>query len=304
MDTYEKKYKDANDKVAARFGTNVAKEIFADLYESEDEKIRKWLIGYFHQYKEDGMEKYANGLKVESIIAWLEKQGEKKPFDYENANIQQKDFAPQKDIPRYSIGDVLCNKSCTTLNKESQSNFEITDIRNGMYICDKCSFPISQQDEYELVAKRIEQKPTDLEEFINELSKQFPDVSFAKLSRIAVRVAKWAKPIDEEMKELLRTEYEKGRADTIAEIQKPAWSEEDERILDALITSLNNEVFTRRLETLKGIGVSLVIDWLKSLKQRYIWKPNKEQLDALKRTQTGVIQFSILQNLYNDLKKL
>ena len=33
----------------------------------------------------------------------------------------------------------------------------------------------------------------DLGEYINELSKQFPDVSFAKLSRIAVRVAKWQK---------------------------------------------------------------------------------------------------------------
>lgn len=31
----------------------------------------------------------------------------------------------------------------------------------------------------------------DLGEYINELSKQFPEVSFAKLSRIAVRVAKW-----------------------------------------------------------------------------------------------------------------
>ena len=31
----------------------------------------------------------------------------------------------------------------------------------------------------------------DLEEYINELSKQFPEVSFAKLNRIAVRVAKW-----------------------------------------------------------------------------------------------------------------
>ena len=33
----------------------------------------------------------------------------------------------------------------------------------------------------------------DLGEYINELSKQFPEVSFAKLSRIAVRVAKWHK---------------------------------------------------------------------------------------------------------------
>jgi hypothetical protein len=31
----------------------------------------------------------------------------------------------------------------------------------------------------------------DLGEYISELSKQFPEVSFAKLSRIAVRVAKW-----------------------------------------------------------------------------------------------------------------
>ena len=32
-----------------------------------------------------------------------------------------------------------------------------------------------------------------LGEYINELSKQFPEVSFAKLSRIAVRVTKWQK---------------------------------------------------------------------------------------------------------------
>ena len=36
---YEKKYKEANDKVAARFGTNVAKEIFTDLYEPEQNGI-------------------------------------------------------------------------------------------------------------------------------------------------------------------------------------------------------------------------------------------------------------------------
>ena len=36
----------------------------------------------------------------------------------------------------------------------------------------------------------------DLGEYINELSKQFPEVSFAKLSRIAVRVAKWKEEQD------------------------------------------------------------------------------------------------------------
>ena len=41
-----------------------------------------------------------------------------------------------------------------------------------------------------------------MEDYINELSKQFPEVSFAKLSRIAVRVAKWQKDQDQSTIEL------------------------------------------------------------------------------------------------------
>ena len=39
--------------------------------------------------------------------------------------------------------------------------------------------------------EKDESTTEDLGEYISELSKQFPEVSFAKLSRIAVRVAKW-----------------------------------------------------------------------------------------------------------------
>ena len=42
----------------------------------------------------------------------------------------------------------------------------------------------------------------DLGEYINELSKQFPEMSFAKLSRIAVRVAKWQEKQDQSTIEL------------------------------------------------------------------------------------------------------
>lgn len=47
----------------------------------------------------------------------------------------------------------------------------------------------------EFIANSMQEEPVseDLGEYINELSKQFPEVSFAKLSRIAVRVAKWQK---------------------------------------------------------------------------------------------------------------
>ena len=45
----------------------------------------------------------------------------------------------------------------------------------------------------EALRKQEEPVSEDLGEYISELSKQFPEVSFAKLSRIAVRVAKWQK---------------------------------------------------------------------------------------------------------------
>mgnify|MGYP006958173794 CR=1 FL=1 len=60
--------------IAAPHDFTICEVIFPELKESEDKKIRNWLIGYFRQYKEDGMEKYSNGLKVDSIIAWIENQ--------------------------------------------------------------------------------------------------------------------------------------------------------------------------------------------------------------------------------------
>ena len=104
---YEQKYKEALKELREHFlpttdGTPVSgisrrqiEDIFPELKESEDEKIRKWLIGYFHQYKEDGMEEYANGLKVESIIAWLEKQ--KDTLKDTLKDIEQKPEWSEKD---------------------------------------------------------------------------------------------------------------------------------------------------------------------------------------------------------------
>ena len=55
--------------------------------------------------------------------------------------------------------------------------------------------PVSKQklSNVKRIGKEWKEEPVseDLGEYINELSKQFPEVSFAKLSRIAVRVAKW-----------------------------------------------------------------------------------------------------------------
>jgi hypothetical protein len=91
---YKKKYEEANDKVAARFGTNVAKEIFADLYESEDERIRKELIGMvkFH-CADEYLDRYLN---------WLEKQGEKQDYNPYKSTIE----SISAMVEKYANGDL------------------------------------------------------------------------------------------------------------------------------------------------------------------------------------------------------
>lgn len=49
-------------------------ELFPEFKENKDENIKKWLIEYFQEYKSTGIEGFANGLKIDTIIDWLEKQ--------------------------------------------------------------------------------------------------------------------------------------------------------------------------------------------------------------------------------------
>lgn len=87
METYEKKYKEAKDKVAARFGINVAKEIFTDLYESEDERIRKAIIDIIKSQKEQQC--HIDSTIYDEMIARLEKQGNKTAWSDEDEVMLQ-----------------------------------------------------------------------------------------------------------------------------------------------------------------------------------------------------------------------
>lgn len=176
------------------FSNRIALEtIIPELADSNDERIRKALLEMVHDTTGDELWVDYNVHKEEAL-AWLEKQGEsytkkdvddaylkgisdakhelekqgeQKPIlDFKASNfyvskvdgkIHDITYNPADNVePIFSIGDVLCDKSCTTLDKNSQPNIKILDIMNGMYICNNCSFPISQQDEYELVTKKNE----------------------------------------------------------------------------------------------------------------------------------------------------
>ena len=75
-----KAYDEAYKRVVVRFCSNVANEIFPELKESGDEKIRNVLVDYFKRYKEQeecGIKTFY-GIPTDNIIAWLERQGEHK----------------------------------------------------------------------------------------------------------------------------------------------------------------------------------------------------------------------------------
>jgi hypothetical protein len=90
---YEQKYKDALER-AREFQKSkdelcvlTAESIFPELKESEDERIRKSLINVFSNRKKYLIDQSFGDSKVKDIIAWLEKQGEKKSkWSDEDAN--------------------------------------------------------------------------------------------------------------------------------------------------------------------------------------------------------------------------
>lgn len=91
------------------------------------------------------------------------------------------------------------------------------------------------------------------------------------------------KSVGEEIVEALRTEYEKGRADAFAQMQKE-WSEEDEVTINRIRSIVEKYAFSQSAVDVNGdLCEKEYIDadnWLKSLKGRYTWKPSEELDEA------------------------
>ena len=144
---YEKKFKESMAKMSAFLakhnGFTISKdgemykelsEIFPELAESDDEKIRKSLIETLN-----GMHSATfplRGFSREQYITYLEKQGEQKPMD----NVELK----------FKVGDII-------KKKDTDVTYTITNLMNDKYRLNNQSsyLPFEGQDAFELV----EQKP-------------------------------------------------------------------------------------------------------------------------------------------------
>lgn len=82
--------------------------------------------------------------------------------------------------------------------------------------------------------------------------------------------------------------------------QKYVWSKEDEDYYDAIIAKLE-------VTQDAALLTDNQMEFLKSLKERYTWKPSDEQINELHNVFNDVsagYDDSVIESLYNDLKKL
>lgn len=87
--------------------------------------------------------------------------------------------------------------------------------------------------------------------------------------------------------------------------QKPAWSEEDERNLQGIIDEI--EANKNHAPDYDVATYNRFLSWLKSLKERYTWKPSDEQMRTLEHYMHTLVctkYKEILFGLYSDLKEL
>lgn len=93
---------------------------------------------------------------------------------------------------------------------------------------------------------------------------------------------------------------------------KQEWSEEDDKILNAIIKDIQeqHQEAMWKINTGNTVAVSTeyIIDWLKSIKPQPRWKPTEEQLSAMdweiRNTSEGSWQRREMESLYNLLKTL
>ena len=116
---YKKLYTDALER--ARYLYNAAMDtgymgecktlevLFPELKESEDERIRKAIIEFFELQEDNTTYSF---IPKQDIIAWLEKQGEKKPFDGEKEKAELKE--KEDEWIRNSIIENLKGNMCRT----------------------------------------------------------------------------------------------------------------------------------------------------------------------------------------------
>ena len=284
---YEKAYKEALERAKSfqeKYGGDYAGYIFPELRESEDERIRKFLVDYFASYKIGNVTTKPNGVRIDDILNYLEKQKEQKPV--------------QSDVEREYV------RTLKSL---------ISDFLRGKEDVDREYY---QQIFDWLDGRHIEQKPVDFpttDEEVNEFLETHSKVEVPE---------KYKTPGFVFSKQEYKS-YPIISKDTTS-VKPAEWSEEDEDMLNSCISSIEEAKENRYAykETDGDTSYDHEIAWLKLLRNRVgkeflqpHWKPSEEQMRALLKvvdkarelhysSNSGYDGYDVLRLLYKQLKEL
>jgi hypothetical protein len=316
---YKKLYEDAfkkteeiyNDKDNIQYvnAEGLIEEIFPQLKESEDEKIKQYLLSLIDKIWDYAIDSV--GLDKNNIIAWLKKHGEKQDYNPYKATIE-------------SIAAMV----------EKYANGDLRDFYDNIKV--KCKDAIEYDKTWN--KKQDEQKPTD--SYCQDNCKGFQETGkcFADGECKAKRNAEQKSTQEVESFEAEHGKYyycikdyfcggrkQASKGDVVQalrglpimglkdaseyflpvnNVQNPAWSEEDEKILGKCIDAASGYYSPEDKQSMK--------DWLESLKNRVQphWKPTEEQMETLDLLHTNYVRCddwdmaNKIKLLYNDLKKL
>lgn len=217
-----KAYDKVREKIALRFGTDVAEGIFSEFEESEDERIRKALLEMVHDTT--GNELWVDyNVHKEDALAWLEKQGE---------SYTKKD-----------VDDAWLKGMCDAKRElEKQKDTNVFDIPK-----------ISIKDAVEVTSRMqyIEDDMKPIAEFIMDYAHwdlhkdewNQPTLT-VPLFRVLDALIQRGKPYCECSQNIEKQCKQKSQHMISAEAKeamydKPAWSEEDEKIFNKIIRKLD-----------------------------------------------------------------
>ena len=168
-------------------------EVLAILDTTQEEPVSKDYRERYRRIAEsEEFRKNHDGMSIGDIVPVEEQE----PASEELEKVVEEIVDPTvlnaygtKEIAK-RLRNTICGTSVSDGLEEASKNYALNNTP-----WDDCKDEI--QESFKAGAQwqkeKNESTTEDLGEYINELSKQFPEVSFAKLSRIAVRVVKWQK---------------------------------------------------------------------------------------------------------------
>ena len=305
------------------FVTICPKEIFTELKESEEEIMKNDLIDYFEELPDlicngEHIEGSYRGHYKKDIIAWLEKQGNKDEeililkdqIESLHAAIKALKEAHKIELekqgeqnPTWSEDDEIRLKdqieSLGAAIKALKETHKIELEKQNKQNTNILWHDVSEEPEMycELLCEWYAKGD------INHIT-SFHDVAFYHTNSKTFwngeqqieNVVKWTY-----VDEMLKKQGE----------QNPTWSEYDEVMLHSIISDFKG--FKHDNTSSLEPHFDNVIDWLKSLKDRYTWKPTEEQINAIKLARNSFVRNDssgysfinkILFKLENQLKKM